>query len=57
MVDKQGRRVSKATKQLAPLLTGMREAYLAGLHDGVHYGMELGYTLRKKIKNGGYEFA
>jgi hypothetical protein len=54
---RQRRRVSKAAKQLAPLFEGMREAYLAGLHDGVHYGMELGYTLRKRIKNGGLEFA
>jgi hypothetical protein len=49
--------VGVEAKKLAPILSGMREAYLAGLHDGVHYGMELGYTLRKKIKKNGLEFA
>jgi len=44
-------------KKLEKKLDEDREIYIAGLNSGVDIGINLGFNLRKKIRDGSYEFA
>ena len=44
-------------KQLEERLRETKEIYIASLNSGVDIGINLGFNLRKKIRDGGFEFA